>query len=62
MMRTARIPNCRALVGAVLPMPMTKMMVRVRRTPMVVRKESGNGREGRVGRENGSRLRMGRGR
>jgi len=60
-MRTGRIPERRALEGAVLAMAMTMMMARVRRTPRAVRKGLGKGREHRMGRGKGRRLRRGGG-
>jgi len=53
MMRTGRIPEHRAVDGAVLAMTMTMMKARVRRTHRAVRKEPGKGREQRMGRGKG---------
>jgi hypothetical protein len=50
MMRTGRIPECRAVEGAVLAMAMTMTMERVRRTRREVGKGPGKGRERRTGR------------
>jgi hypothetical protein len=53
MMGTGRIPECRAVDGAVLAMAMTMTMARVRRTCREVRKGPGKGREPRTGRGKG---------
>ena len=53
MMRTRRIPERRAVEGAVLAMAMTMTMARVRRTRREVRKGPGKGREQRTGRGKG---------
>jgi len=53
MMRTGRIPEHRAVDGAVLSMTMTMTTARVRRTRRVVRKGPGKGREQRMGRGKG---------
>jgi len=53
MMRTGRIPERRAVDGAVLAMKMTMTMARVMRTPRAVRKGPGKGREQRMGRGKG---------
>jgi len=59
MMRTGRIPESRAVDGAVLAMTMTMMTARVRRrTRRAERKGPGKGREQRMERGN----RRGRGR
>jgi hypothetical protein len=50
MMRTGRIPERRAVDGAVLTMTMTMATARVRRTCRAVRKGPGKGREQRMGR------------
>jgi hypothetical protein len=52
-MRTGRIPERRAVEGAVLAMAMTMTMARVRRSRREVRKEPGKGREQRTGRGQG---------
>ena len=59
-MRTARIPERRALDGAVLVMAMTMTTTRVRRACRAVRNGLGKGREQRMGRGKGRRQRMGR--
>jgi len=48
MMRTVRIPERRAVEGAVLAMAMTMTMERVRRTRREVRKGPGKGRKQRT--------------
>jgi len=53
MMRTGRIPEHRAVEGAVLAMAMTMTMATVRRTRRAVRKGPGKGREQRMGRGKG---------
>jgi hypothetical protein len=53
MMRTERIPDGRAVDGAVLAMGMTMTTARVRRTHRPVRKELGKGRVQRMGRGKG---------
>jgi len=50
MMRTARIPEGRAVNGAILALAMKMTMVRVRRTRRAVRKRPGKGREQWMGR------------
>jgi hypothetical protein len=49
-MRTGRIPERRAVVGAVLAMAMTMTLAMVRRTRREVRKGPGKGREQRTAR------------
>jgi hypothetical protein len=53
MLRTGRIPERRAVDGAVLAMTMTMMTASVRRTPRAVRKGPGKGREQRMARGKG---------
>jgi hypothetical protein len=53
MMRTERIPEGRAVDGAVLAMGMIMTTARVRRTRGAVRKELGKGRVQRMGRGKG---------
>jgi hypothetical protein len=60
MMRTGRIPERRAVEGAILAMAMTMKMARLRRTRRAVRKGPGKGRDQRTGR--GNRKGRGRGR
>jgi len=61
MMRTGRIPEPRAVDGAVLAMEMRMTMVRVRRTRRAVRKRPGKGREQRTGKGKGNGKGKGRG-
>jgi hypothetical protein len=53
MMRTGRVPERRAVDGAVLAMTKTMTTARVRRTRRAVRKGPGKGREQRMGRGKG---------
>jgi len=53
MMRTGRIPERRAVDGAVLALTMTMMTARVRTTRRAVRKGPGKRREQRMGRGKG---------
>jgi len=64
MMTTGRIPERRAVEGAILAMAMTMTTARVRRTHRAVRKGPGKGRVQRMGRGKGRgrQPRKGRGR
>ena len=60
-MNTGWIEESRAVEGAIMAMAMTMTMASVRRTPRVVRKRPEKGRDHRMGRGMGRRLRTGKG-
>jgi len=61
MLRTARIPEHRAVEGAVLVMAISITTVRVGRNSRAVRNRPRKGKEQQMGRGKGRRLRMGKG-